>query len=86
MRQSVVYENTTGQREYLCFVLQAAERCGKYEAVIVPLELGTADLWFHSLVMLSQYGLRPEHVLAELERREGLSGLEEKRRRFDPSK
>ena len=46
----------------------------------------TADLWFHSLVMLSQYGLRPEHVLAELERREGLSGLEEKRRRFDPSK
>ena len=46
----------------------------------------TADLWFHSLVMLSQYGLRPEHVLAELERREGLSGLEEKRRRFDPLK
>ncbi len=42
----------------------------------------TADLWFHSLVMLAQYGLRPEHVLAELERREGLSGLEEKRRRF----
>ena len=41
----------------------------------------TADLWFHSLVMLSQYGLRPEHVLAELERREGLGGLEEKRRR-----
>ena len=38
----------------------------------------TADLWFHSLVMLSQYGLRPEQVLAELERREGLSGIEEK--------
>lgn len=46
----------------------------------------TADLWFHSLVMLSQYGLRPEHVLAELERREGLSGLEEKRRRSIASK
>lgn len=46
----------------------------------------TADLWFHSLVMLSQYGLRPEHVLAELERREGLSGLEEKRRRTVESK
>ena len=46
----------------------------------------TADLWFHSLVMLSQYGLRPEHVLAELERREGLSGLEEKRRRAVESK
>lgn len=38
----------------------------------------TADLWFHSLVMLSHYGLRPEHVLAELERREGVSGLVEK--------
>jgi phosphoribosyl-ATP pyrophosphohydrolase len=36
-----------------------------------------ADLWFHSLVMLSHYGLRPEQVLAELSRREGLSGLEE---------
>lgn len=37
----------------------------------------TADLWFHSLVMLSFYGLRPEQVLDELARREGLSGLEE---------
>ena len=46
VRQSVVYENTTRQREYLCFVLQAAERCGKYEAVIVPLELGTVLLPF----------------------------------------
>ncbi len=38
----------------------------------------TADLWFHCLVMLARYGLRPEQVLAELERREGLSGLDEK--------
>jgi phosphoribosyl-ATP pyrophosphohydrolase len=38
----------------------------------------TADLWFHCLVMLEQYGLRPEAVLAELERRAGTSGLEEK--------
>ncbi len=38
----------------------------------------TADLWFHCLVMLSQFGLRPEQVLAELERRAGVSGLEEK--------
>jgi len=38
----------------------------------------TADLWFHCLVMRAQHGLRPEDVLAELERREGLSGLEEK--------
>ena len=37
----------------------------------------TADLWFHSLVVLAAHGLRPAHVLAELERREGLSGLEE---------
>jgi phosphoribosyl-ATP pyrophosphohydrolase len=38
----------------------------------------TADLWFHTLVLLAQQGLGPEHVLQELERRFGLSGLEEK--------
>jgi phosphoribosyl-ATP pyrophosphohydrolase len=37
-----------------------------------------ADLWFHSLIALHQAGVRPEQVLAELERREGLSGLDEK--------
>jgi phosphoribosyl-ATP pyrophosphohydrolase len=37
-----------------------------------------ADLWFHCLVMLAHYGLRPEAVLAELERRAGTSGIEEK--------
>ena len=37
-----------------------------------------ADLWFHCLVMLSHFDLSPADVLAELERREGLSGLEEK--------
>ncbi|TDM08640.1 MAG: phosphoribosyl-ATP diphosphatase [Ideonella sp. MAG2] len=36
-----------------------------------------ADLWFHSLVALAHFGLSPADVLAELERREGLSGLEE---------
>ncbi|MFN5722312.1 MAG: phosphoribosyl-ATP diphosphatase [Burkholderiaceae bacterium] len=36
-----------------------------------------ADLWFHSLIALAQFGLRPADVLAELTRREGLSGLEE---------
>lgn len=41
----------------------------------------TADLWFHCLVTLAHYNLRPEDVLAELARREGLSGLEEKARR-----
>ena len=38
----------------------------------------TADLWFHSLIMLSSLGVRPEEVLEELERRFGVSGLEEK--------
>lgn len=37
----------------------------------------TADLWFHSMVALAAYGLQPADVLAELERREGMSGLEE---------
>ncbi len=36
-----------------------------------------ADLWFHSMLALSVFGLKPADVLAELERREGLSGLEE---------
>jgi phosphoribosyl-ATP pyrophosphohydrolase len=36
-----------------------------------------ADLWFHSMLALSAHGLAPVDVLAELERREGLSGLEE---------
>lgn len=37
-----------------------------------------ADLWFHCLVMLAQQRLRPEDVLAELARRAGTSGIEEK--------
>ena len=36
-----------------------------------------ADLWFHSMIVLAQFGLKPADVLAELERREGLSGLDE---------
>jgi len=43
----------------------------------------TADLWFHCLVMLAQYGLRPSDVLAELQRREGISGLDEKAARAE---
>ena len=38
----------------------------------------TADLWFHSMVMLSHFGLDAQQVLDELQRRFGLSGLEEK--------
>ncbi len=41
----------------------------------------TADLWFHSMVMLAHLGASPKDVLAELERRFGLSGIEEKARR-----
>ncbi|MGI8740574.1 MAG: phosphoribosyl-ATP diphosphatase [Gammaproteobacteria bacterium] len=41
----------------------------------------TADLWFHCLVMLAHKGLRADAVLAELDRRCGLSGIEEKARR-----
>jgi phosphoribosyl-ATP pyrophosphohydrolase len=38
----------------------------------------TADLWFHTLVMLANQNLGPQQVLDELQRRFGLSGLEEK--------
>jgi len=41
----------------------------------------TADLWFHSLIMLSQLDISPDEILIELARREGLSGLEEKANR-----
>src|SRR3954467_13892857 len=37
-----------------------------------------ADLWFHSMVLLARHGLGPGDVLAELHRREGISGLDEK--------
>jgi phosphoribosyl-ATP pyrophosphohydrolase len=38
----------------------------------------TADLWFHCLVLLARHGLGPGDVLAELHRREGIPGLDEK--------
>jgi phosphoribosyl-ATP pyrophosphohydrolase len=37
-----------------------------------------ADLWFHSMIALAHHGLAPADVITELERREGLSGIEEK--------
>ena len=43
----------------------------------------TADLWFHTLVMLAQAGLKPQDVLDELARREGLSGIAEKASRIE---
>jgi len=43
----------------------------------------TADLWFHCMVLLAYEGLHPRDVIAELDRRFGLSGLEEKANRGD---
>jgi phosphoribosyl-ATP pyrophosphohydrolase len=43
-----------------------------------------ADLWFHTLVLLKHKNLEPQQVLDELERRFGLSGLEEKASRGEP--
>ena len=42
----------------------------------------TADLWFHCLVMLAWHGIGPDDVLAELKRREGISGVDEKKSRL----
>lgn len=54
-----------------------AAKSGKQEAIIHE----TADLWFHSLVLLVACEIRPEQILEELDRRFGLSGLEEKANR-----
>jgi phosphoribosyl-ATP pyrophosphohydrolase len=50
-----------------------AAKSGERERIVAE----TADLWFHCMVMLSHYGLRPENVLDELSRRAGTSGIEE---------
>ena len=54
-----------------------AEQTGNTEDLVYE----TADLWFHSLVMLSYLGEDASSVLKELERRFNLTGLEEKRQR-----
>ncbi len=54
-----------------------AAKDGEREKVVYE----TADLWFHCMVLLAREGIRPEEVLAELARREGLSGLTEKANR-----
>lgn len=50
-----------------------AAKDGQRERIVAEV----ADLWFHTMVALAHHGLAPADVLAELERREGLSGLEE---------
>ncbi len=54
-----------------------AAKGGAHEAIVHE----TADLWFHCLVMLAWHGVSVAEVLAELERREGRSGIEEKNSR-----
>ncbi|MCH8846910.1 MAG: phosphoribosyl-ATP diphosphatase [Proteobacteria bacterium] len=54
-----------------------AAKSGEKTAIIHE----TADLWFHTLVMLAQQGLGPGDILSELDRRFGLSGLKEKANR-----
>lgn len=54
-----------------------AAKGGKKEEIIYE----TADLWFHTLIMLAKAGLKPQDVLDELARREGLSGITEKENR-----
>lgn len=56
-----------------------AAKGGNREEIIYE----TADLWFHTLVMLSHTGLSAEDVLNELARREGLSGITEKASRAE---
>jgi phosphoribosyl-ATP pyrophosphohydrolase len=51
-----------------------AAKDGDREALVAE----AADLWFHSLIMLAEQGLGPDDVLAELERRMGVSGHDEK--------
>lgn len=55
-----------------------AAKDASHGAPTQPLVGEVADLWFHSMVALAHYGLSPADVVAELVRREGLSGLEEK--------
>ena len=40
-----------------------------------------ADLWFHCMIVLARHGLGPGDVLAEMHRREGISGIDEKAER-----
>ncbi len=51
-----------------------ATKDGNQEQIIYEM----ADLWFHTLVLLSSENLKPEQVLAELDRRFGVSGIDEK--------
>lgn len=56
-----------------------AAKGGKKEEIVYE----TADLWFHTLVMLAKADIKPQEILDELARREGLSGIAEKASRTE---
>ncbi len=58
-------------------VVMAAKDCD-HGGDVQKLVNEVADLWFHAMIALAHYGRTPADVVAELARREGLSGLEEK--------
>ena len=68
--------------------IEAAKECEfNSEESKVAVINETADLWFHTMVMLSHFNLGPDQVLTELENRFNISGLEEKAsRKFETDK
>jgi phosphoribosyl-ATP pyrophosphohydrolase len=72
-----ILEKVGEESEETILAARDAEQTGDSSKVIYE----TADLWFHSLVMLSHLDIHVDDVLQELERRFGLSGLEEKANR-----
>ena len=72
-----ILEKVSEESSETILAAKDAEHSGENDKVVYE----TADLWFHSLVMLSHLGENATSVLEELERRFGLSGLEEKAQR-----
>jgi phosphoribosyl-ATP pyrophosphohydrolase len=62
----------------LVMACKDADYGGQSDALKSKIICETADLWFHSMVALAHYGLSPQDVIAELDKRVGTSGLEEK--------
>ncbi len=58
-----------------------ADPSSSYVASLYKVIHEAADLWFHVMVLLTNNGIDPTEVLKELESREGLSGIEEKKGR-----
>jgi phosphoribosyl-ATP pyrophosphohydrolase len=62
----------------LVMACKDADHGGKTAEQKAKIIAETADLWFHSMVALTYYGLGPQDIIAELDKRVGTSGLEEK--------